>query len=1384
MFNRFPFRIDLRAATGRRNTRVTPHRSRQRRRRLRLEQLEARLPLTGALELGAISGRVFADASGDGFTPGEEIPAVTLTLHRDNGDGVFDPAVDTQVDSTTSGDDGRYRFDQLAAGAYFVHQGAQTVGGSSLSAITSELITITAEDADGQLLTVIDTFNAGTQSAVDTTNDGVPVTSSVGGPASEIIGGSRDILVNKLSQAGRVEISVHDPNLPGVISFDSVQTGTGTRIVQWDGPDNDALSLDDSGLGEVDLTSGGVATGLRLEAGANASDATATVRIYTDDGNTETATRFSTGVIEIPEYGPNSSLSTRFLPFSSFIATSGGGADFTRVGAIELEITGAANVSGQANLVGAVGPFEQTFDFANAPSVNLALALESDQTTVGVGDEVVLTLTLSNAGPSQASGIEVAVPLPSGTALVEAAPSQGTLVGGVWSPGALASGAEATLVRQVRIDVAGQSQFTADVTAVDQDTPAGVPPVSVSITAESANLSLGLGVDDPRPNLGDTIEFTLTLNNAGPSTATGVQVESRLPEGLTLRGATPSAGTYDAAAGLWSLPSLAASSSATLRIEALVETAQSRTLTAAVTAADQPDPDGPEAVSVTVTTRSADLSLTNIVDNPTANVGQTVRFTIQVNNAGPDAATGVEVRSLLPTGLTFVEASPTQGNYNPGTGRWTIGSINPGSGATLLLDATIATPGEKSLTAEVVASDQVDPNSTPGNNVEEEDDQQTVVVTPPVIDLSLQMQADKTRVNVSDTINFTLTLANAGPNTATAISIRNALPEGLDFVSSNASVGSYSPDTSLWTLSSLAPGATATLQIAARYVQPITLSNVAEVFAVDQFDSSSTPNNNVPTENDQDSVTIEPLTADLSLAMGVSEATPNLGQDVTLTIDVTNAGPDPATGVSVTATLPDGLAFVLATPSRGTYSAATGVWTIPGEIASGDSQTLAIVAQTTLAEEITVTAEVLTADQFDPSSTPGNNEPGENDQDSVLVTPQLIDLSLSSTLSPVAPNVGQTATYVLTLANAGPSTATGVAVRVTLPELVELESAAPLTGSFNLTTGIWTPAPLAAEATTRLTLIARVTEPGSGTITAEVMAADQPDVDSTPGNQDPSEDDFTTLTFATPVADLSLSKSVDNPTPDRNDLISFTVVVTNSGPDDASGIVVANRTPADFNFVGTPSVTAGTFTPGSGNWSIPALASGDTATLTFSGRVTRLTPVTSVAEIMQADQFDPDSTPGNANPDEDDFAAVQITPNVIDLSVTGRIDNLAPRVGDAVTLTYTVTNDGPATASGVELGLAIPLGVLVLDSETTRGAFDEATGRWVVGTLAPLQTETLTVEMRVTAAGIKRATLQVMEADQFDIDSTPGNDFESEDDQVTVIINAPRVLSKRLFLAR
>ena len=64
-------------------------------------------------------------------------------------------------------------------------------------------------------------------------------------------------------------------------------------------------------------------------------------------------------------------------------------------------------------------------------------------------------------------------------------------------------------------------------------------------------------------------------------------------------------------------------------------------------------------------TSPSDLAVTKAVSNPTPNVGDTITFTVSLTNNGPGTANNIVLADLLPAGLSFVSAAPTQGTYNP-----------------------------------------------------------------------------------------------------------------------------------------------------------------------------------------------------------------------------------------------------------------------------------------------------------------------------------------------------------------------------------------------------------------------------------------------------------------------------------------------------------------------------------------------------------------------------------------------------------------------------------------------------------------------------------------------------------------------------------------------
>ncbi|OYU81499.1 MAG: hypothetical protein CFE23_03265, partial [Flavobacterium sp. BFFFF1] len=478
--------------------------------------------------------------------------------------------------------------------------------------------------------------------------------------------------------------------------------------------------------------------------------------------------------------------------------------------------------------------------------------------------------------------------------------------------------------------------------------------------AVSTDLAVTKGVNNATPNVGSNVLFTITATNNGTGAATGVTVTDLLPSGYSLVSASPSIGSYNPGTGIWTIGNMTNGQSRTLTITATVLGTGSYGNTATISGNELDQVTGNNtAISTPVPAPRTDISVTKGVNNATPNVGTNVTFTITAANApGLSNATGLAITDLLPTGYTFVSATPSVGSYNNGTGVWTVGNLNSGSSATLQIVATVRGSGVYANTASLTTVTQPDINNT--------NDSQTNTPTPsPRADISVTKGVNNATPAVGTNVTFTITAANnAAFSNATGVTVTDLLPSGYTFVSATPSVGTYNNGTGLWTVGNLNAGSSATLQIVATVLATGTYGNTASLTTV-------TPQDDVPGNNSQTNTPTPSPRAEISVVKGVNNATPNVGANVTFTITAANAvGYNNATGVTVTDLLPTGYTFVSSTPSVGTYNSGTGIWNI-GNLNAGSNATLQIVATVRGSGVYANTASLTTTTPQD--DVPGNN---------------------------------------------------------------------------------------------------------------------------------------------------------------------------------------------------------------------------------------------------------------------------------------------------------------------------------------------------------------------------------------------------------------------------
>ncbi|WP_237275844.1 DUF11 domain-containing protein, partial [Tenacibaculum ovolyticum] len=301
-----------------------------------------------------------------------------------------------------------------------------------------------------------------------------------------------------------------------------------------------------------------------------------------------------------------------------------------------------------------------------------------------------------------------------------------------------------------------------------------------------------------------------------------------------------------------------------------------------------------DQVTITINPIS-DLELTKTVSNSNVNIGDVVTFTIAIYNndsSGSNSeATGVSVSDILPIGYSLVPGTVSNGgSFDLGAQKviWTNLSITSGATINLTFNATVKESGTYVNTAQIIASDNFDPDSIPNNDDgdQSEDDEDSAEVTIQSTDLSLvkgvQNSGTVLPASVGDIITFELVLTNGGVNDATGINIKDVIPSGYSNIRNISNGGILSGNIINWSgldLTTAAGTLTLTYDVKVKFPMnsPNEYENIAEIIASDQFDPDSTPDNNIITEDDQSSFTIAtPQTSDLSLVKSVSDATPNV----------------------------------------------------------------------------------------------------------------------------------------------------------------------------------------------------------------------------------------------------------------------------------------------------------------------------------------------------------------------------------------------------------------------------------------------------------------------------------------------------------------------------
>lgn len=389
---------------------------------------------------------------------------------------------------------------------------------------------------------------------------------------------------------------------------------------------------------------------------------------------------------------------------------------------------------------------------AAANTANIVVTNSASPNPVQAGNNITYVITVTNDGPAAATTVTFNDAIPTNTTFFSFAQT-----GTVWScpsPGAggkvtctiatLASGATSTFTLVVTV---GSGTASGTIISDTASTSTATPDANPSSNSATANVIVaGSGQFDlsviktvtPNPvTPGNNITYTLNFANNGPNSASNVVYADTVPANTTFVSLTVPAGatcpTVPAVGGTGAISccpgaggvcsGAAVPSGASAQFSLVVKvnsgtasgTTISNTASIAPTTNDAiPANNTSTATTIVASPSSADVAIMKTASPEPVDQGATLTYTLQVTNNGPAVAQGVSVSDPLPSAVSFVSVSTTQGtcSQSGGTVSCNLGSLSVGALAIITINTTAATFSSSSLVANTatVGATTSDPN--------------------------------------------------------------------------------------------------------------------------------------------------------------------------------------------------------------------------------------------------------------------------------------------------------------------------------------------------------------------------------------------------------------------------------------------------------------------------------------------------------------------------------------------------------------------------------------------------------------------------------------------------------------------------------------------------
>ena len=493
----------------------------------------------------------------------------------------------------------------------------------------------------------------------------------------------------------------------------------------------------------------------------------------------------------------------------------------------------------------------------------------------------------------------------------------------------------------------------------------------------------------------------------------------------------------------------------------------------------------------------------------------------------------------------------------------------------------------------------------------------------PVVNLTVNKTVDVTEIRVGGEVTFTVNVTNNGPSNATGVKISDVVPSGFEFV--RASDSGYDNATGLLTIGLIKPGESYVFTITLKAITNGTLTNVVNV----------TSSENKTIKNSTISVYVAPV-VNLTVVKVADMDDAAIGDVITFTITVTNNGPSNATNIRVIDVLDDGLTLI-----------SGDLESVIPFLASGNSTTVVVKVRTTAKGDYMNCVNV--------SCDENGTVKSANASVHVFET----DMKINKTANVTSVDVNGLVNFTIVVKNHGKSNATNIHVTDELDGAFEfVDASAGYTRDGQ--TIVWNIPKLANETEYRLWIVVRALTNGTFDNIAHVNCSEEETVKNS-----------TSTVNVTPVVNLTVNKTVEVAEVSVGGDITFTVNVTNNGPSDATGVKVTDVVPEGFEFV---SSSTGDYDSETGLLTVPVIKAGESYVFAITLKAMTNGTLTNVVNVTCAEN----DTVVSTSVDVDAVYDVNLT--VVKVADT---DDAA--VGDEITFTIIVTNNGVSNATNIKV---------------------------------------------------------------------------------------------------